>query len=207
MTDSTQGGAASPRPRAGVLCLHGSPRAGGNTDLLLEAVASGVNAVGGQPRHLYCRDLDIRPCTGCGACSAIGSCVIRDDMSTVYAALDEAAAVVIGSPVYFLGVPSLCKGVIDRFQPYWARRHLLGIPPGALRPGALVATAGAPSHSVFSGAQRTVEALFEVVDITCKANLLYEGIDARGAITDHPTALDEAQALGRRLGARPPATP
>ena len=128
-------------------------------------------------------------------------------MATVYAALDEAAAVVIGSPVYFLGVPSVCKGVIDRFQPYWARRYLLGIPPGTPRPGAQISTAGAPSHSVFSGAQRTVEALFEVVDITCKANLFYEGIDARGAIADHPTALDEARALGRRLGALPSSPP
>ena len=124
-------------------------------------------------------------------------------MSVVYAAMDQATAVVVGSPVYFLGVPSLCKGVIDRFQPYWARRYLLGIPPGTLRPGAQVATAGSPSHSVFSGAQRTVEALFDVADITCKANLFYEGIDARGAITEHPTALDEALDLGRRLGALP----
>jgi multimeric flavodoxin WrbA len=124
-------------------------------------------------------------------------------MATVYAAVDQATAVVLGAPVYFLGVPSRCKAVIDRFQPYWARRYLLGHPPRAPRPGAQVATAGAPSHAVFSGAQHTVEALFDVTDITCTANLFYEDIDARGAITDHPTALDEARKLGQRLGDHP----
>ena len=198
-----RGNADATSVSTGVLCLHGSPRAGGNTDILLDAVAASVSAVGGRTRHVYCRDLEVRPCTGCGACSTTGLCVIRDDMANVYAAMDGATAVVLGSPVYFLGVPSVCKGVIDRFQPYWARRFVLGYLPGTLRPGALVSTAGAPSHSVFSGAQRTVEALFEVTDITCKANLFYEGIDARGAIAEHPTALDEARALGRRLGALP----
>jgi multimeric flavodoxin WrbA len=120
-------------------------------------------------------------------------------MEGVYDAVDRASAVVVGTPVYFLGVPSQCKRVIDRFQPYWARRFLLDTPPGQQRRGALVATAGAPSHSVFSGAQRTVEALFEVVDVTCTANLLYEAVDGKGAISDHPTALEEAKALGRRL--------
>lgn len=191
------------RVPSGVLCLHGSPRNGGNTDRLLDAVAEGVRAVGGSTDHLYCRDLQVRPCTGCGACSTTGRCIIHDDMAAVYAAVDAACALVFGSPVYFLGVPSLCKGVIDRFQPYWARRYLLAIPAVRQRPGALVATAGAPSHSVFNGAQRTVEALFDVIDVSCQAHLLYEGIDQRGAIADHPTALDDARALGSRLGALP----
>lgn len=188
------------RVPGGVLCLHGSPRSGGNTDRLLDAVAVGALAVGARVEHLYCRDLDVRPCTGCGACSTTGRCIIHDDMASVYAAVDVAHAMVLGSPVYFLGVPSLCKAVVDRFQPYWARRYLLGIPSGAERPGALVATAGASSHTVFNGAQRTIEALFDVLDISCQANLFYEGVDQRGAIADHPTALDDARALGGRLG-------
>lgn len=193
------GETAPPSPAARILCLHGSPRPGGNTDILLDALADGAAEAGIEALHLFCRDLEIRPCTGCGACSNSGECVIRDEMEIVYSAVDQAAAVVVGSPIYFLGTPSIAKRVIDRFQPRWARRHVLGILPGPARPGALVSTAGAPSHSVFGGVQRTVEALFEVVDVSCRANLFFSGIDDRGAIRDHPTALDEASALGRRL--------
>jgi multimeric flavodoxin WrbA len=207
VTRRTRGGATAPPSSATILCLHGSPRPGGNTDILLDALAGGAAEAGTQALHLFCRDLEVRPCTGCGACSSSGECVIKDEMEIVYSAVDQAAAVVVGSPIYFLGTPSIAKRVIDRFQPRWARRHVLGIPPGPARPGALISTAGAPSHSVFGGVQRTVEALFEVVDVSCRANLFYSGIDDRGAIRDHPTALDEASALGRRLASLQTASP
>lgn len=195
---SDRGSSKRPGPPR-VLCLHGSPRAGGNTDLLLEALGRGAEEAGAGVEHLYARSLEIRSCTGCGACSTTGACVIRDEMSGVYDAVAEAAAIVVGSPVYFLGLPARLKGVIDRFQPFWAQRYLLGIPPELQRPGALIATAGSPAHSVFTCAQRTAEAFFDVVGVTCRSYLLYEGIDEKGAIRGHPTALEEARRTGEHL--------
>ena len=141
----------------------------------------------------------MRPCTGCGSCSTTGDCVLVDDMDVVYRALDEAAALVVGAPVYFLGVPAPLKAVIDRCQCRWARRYVLGIDPGPERPGAFLSTAGSPTHSIFTCAQRTVDALFDALGFTCRANLLYENVDEKGAIRSHPTALDEARSLGETL--------
>lgn len=191
---------SSRRPNAPrVLCLHGSPRSGGNTDLLLEALSRGAEEAGARVEHIHARSLDIRSCTGCGSCSSTGACVIRDEMAVVYDAVGQAAAIAVGSPVYFLGLPSRLKGVIDRFQPFWARRYLLEISPGPERPGALLAAAGSPMHSVFTCAQRTAEAFFEVVGVTCRSYLLYEGVDEKGAIRGHPTALEEARRAGEAL--------
>lgn len=182
-----------------LLCVHGSPRSGGNTDLLLGAVASGAQEAGGRAEHLYARELDIRTCTGCGACARTGDCVLTDEMDAIYRQVDSAAAIVVGSPVYFLGLPAPLKAVVDRFQPYWSRRYLLDAPPETERPGAFVATAGAPVHSVFTCAQRTVDSFFAVVGVTCRSYLLYENVDTKGAVRAHPRALYEAREAGANL--------
>ena len=50
--------------------------------------------------------------------------------------------------------------------------------------------------TVFTCLERTVGALFDAVGFAYWRKLLYEGIDAKGAIRDHPRALHEARSLG-----------
>lgn len=184
-----------------VLCIHGSPRAGGNTDALLEAVARGAQQQGAEVEHLYCRKLRIVGCTGCGACDATGLCAVADGMEGVYALVDAADAVAVGAPVYFLGVPAQLKAVIDRSQCRWNRLHVLGraLPPP--RPGAFVAAAGAPSPKVFACCRHTVDALFEVIGVNRRWEFVCENVDARGAVAERPGALEQARLLGENLAA------
>ena len=182
-----------------ILCLHGSPRRGGNTDLLLEALADGARRAGARVDHLNCRTLRFRPCTGCGACSDTGLCILDDALGPVYEMVDDAAALVVGAPVYFLGVPASLKALIDRFQCRWSRRYLMGLSPGPERPGVFLSAAGSPASSVFTCAQRTVEAFFDVLGVACKTNLLYPNVDGKGAVREHPTALGEARDVGTTL--------
>lgn len=193
--------AEGPGHRPCLLLLHGSPRVGGNTEVLLDEVARGAREAGASVEHLSCRKIEVNGCTGCGACNDSGVCAVRDGMDAVYRAVDGADALVVGAPVYFLGVPSQLKAVIDRFQCRWARRYVLARPLPPSRPGALVATAGAPSPSVFACPHRTVDAFFEVLGIAPRAPLLFENVDERGAIRRFPKALTAAHALGRALAA------
>lgn len=189
------------RPRPLVLCIHGSPRAGGNTDALLKAVARGARDAGAAVEHLYCRKLRIKGCTGCGACDASGECVLRDGMDRVYSAIDAADALVVGAPVYFLGVPAQLKALIDRYQCRWTSLHALGRPLPPPRPGAFVAAAGAPSPKVFHCSRHTVDALFEVIGVERRWELLRENADVRGAVAEQAGALEQARLLGENLAA------
>jgi hypothetical protein len=44
-----------------------------------------------------------------------------------------------------------------------------------------------------------VKNLFLTIDVTYWAELLFPGVDKKGAIKEHPTALKDAYLLGRRL--------
>lgn len=62
----------------------------------------------------------INACLGCEYCLAHqGVCVIEDGMTALYGALAAADQLIIITPVYFSGLPSTLKAVIDRCQLFY----------------------------------------------------------------------------------------
>ena len=100
-----------------ILILSGSPRKGGNTDLLVEAFVKGAS-----PKHqvevVSVHDYKINPCIGCNSCFTREdhACCQKDDMQIVYEKISKAEMLVIASPVYFYGLSAQLKAVIDRFH-------------------------------------------------------------------------------------------
>jgi multimeric flavodoxin WrbA len=68
-----------------VMAIIGSPRKGGNTDLLVEQVIEGCKGKGAvEIEKVFVTDKTIQFCTGCLTCTfpppGTGKCVLRDDM-------------------------------------------------------------------------------------------------------------------------------
>lgn len=184
-----------------ILIFNGSPRRRGNTDLLLEQVEAGIHRCGQKVDHIHLAQLAIHPCTGCGQCETEGTCIFKDDMTGLYAKIDTAHRIVIGSPIYFYGVTAQTKAFIDRCQALWSRKYLLGEirPDHERRHGYLVSVAAADGESVFNGARRTVRYAFDAMDFTYSGELLVQGVDAKGAVAAKTEKLDEAMRLGMAL--------
>ncbi len=103
-----------------VLILSGSPRNGGNSDLLCDEFAKGAREAGHEVEKLRVAQLDIHPCIACYHCSAHGGeCVFRDDMAAVLQKMIDADVLVLASPVYFYSVDAQLKAVIDRTVARW----------------------------------------------------------------------------------------
>ena len=99
-----------------ILILSGSPRKGGNTELLVDAFVQGAS----KHHHVdmvSVRDVKVNPCLGCNVCfKTNGACVQKDDMALIYEKMNQADMLVIASPVYFYGISAQLKAVIDRFH-------------------------------------------------------------------------------------------
>ena len=78
-----------------VLCIAGSPRRDGNTDLLLRQAAAGAASQGVQTKSVILSELDISPCRYCNSCLKTGKCVIDDDMQWLHTDLREADRLVL----------------------------------------------------------------------------------------------------------------
>jgi multimeric flavodoxin WrbA len=185
-----------------VLGLAGSPRRGGNTDLLLAEVMKGAAAEGAEVKTIVLNDLKISPCQHCDACFEAGVCKVKDDMQMVYKELERADRIVLASPVQFMGVSAQAKAMIDRCQALWARKYILKRPPlGDRRPrkGLFIAVGGMKLANLFEPSLATVKALFKVIDVDYAGDLLFRGVDEKGAIKKHPTALKQAFLAGQKL--------
>jgi multimeric flavodoxin WrbA len=185
-----------------VLGINGSPRRGGNTDLLLAEVMKGAEDKGAETKTLVLNDLKISPCQHCDACFEAGVCRIKDDMQMVYKEMEKADRIVLASPVHFLGLTAQAKAMIDRGQALWARKYILKKPPlGDRRPrkGLFVSVGGMKLARLFEPSLATVKAFFTVIDVGYAGELLFPGTDEKGAIKKHPTALKDAFAAGQKL--------
>ena len=183
-----------------VLGIMGSPRVKGNTDLLLDEALRGAKSQGAEVEKIVVDKLKITPCKEYLGCFRDGNCVIRDDMDSIYPKLLEADIVILASPMFFYGVSSQAKALIDRCQALWARKHILKqrLSDGG-RKGAFIAVGATKGKRLFEGSILTVKYFFEAIGVEYADELLVRGVDARGEIKQHSAALTEAFELGKRL--------
>lgn len=187
-------------PPLTVLGIMGSPRIGGNTDLLLDEALKGAASRGATVEKIIVDKLKISPCREYYGCLKDGRCVIRDDMDAIYHKLLEADVVIVASPMFFYGLTSQLKALIDRSQALWARKYILKQkPPAAGRKGAFIAVGATKGDKLFEGSILTVRYFFNTIGVTYDGDLLVRGVDGKGEIRNHPGALTDAFNLGSRL--------
>ena len=184
-----------------VLGILGSPRRGGNTEILLDEALRGANEHGGSCEKIVLRNLKIAPCLEIYKCREAGICAIQDDMQELFAKLVEAERLIIASPIFFYSVTALAKAMIDRCQSLWAKKYILNLPvsPVADRNGAFISVAATRGKKLFDGVRLTIKYFFDAIDVSYSDELLVRGADAKGEVMNQAEALKAAYELGRRL--------
>ena len=103
-----------------ILILAGSPRKGGNSDILCNEFARGAQESGHEVETIRVAAKRIAPCSGCYYCKAHGGkCAHQDDMAEVLQKMIDADVLVMASPVYFYSIDAQLKAVIDRTVARW----------------------------------------------------------------------------------------
>jgi multimeric flavodoxin WrbA len=178
----------------------GSPRLGGNTDILLDEAIRGARDAGADAEKLLVAKLAIAPCAEDYGCLKDGNCTIADDMEGVYPKLLEADRVIVASPIFFYGLTAQLKALVDRCQALWARKYVLKTsPPDSGREGAFIGVGATKGEKLFEGSILTVTYFFQTIGVKYADELLVRGVDQKGEIREHPAALAEAFQLGQRL--------
>ncbi len=114
-----------------VVAIVGSPRKGGNTDLMTDAFLEGARSEGAEVEKIFLDDLHLRPIGPVGDVWEEREDVrADDDCRSVLERMAAADIVVFASPVYWQGVSAQMKMVIDRQSAYymadWLREGMRG---------------------------------------------------------------------------------
>ena len=175
-----------------ILILSGSPRKGGNTDLLVEAFVKGAS----QKHHVEVvsvHDYKVNPCMGCNACfkNKANACVQNDDMSLIYEKMSQADMLVIASPVYFYGLSAQLKAVIDRF-------HNPIRNSSSVKKMALLLVGAATLPELFDSILAQYRLCLNFFKLEDAGRVLVRGVKDKGDI-QNTNALNEAFDLGEKV--------
>jgi multimeric flavodoxin WrbA len=100
-----------------VVAFNGSPRKGGNTEILIKRTLAIIEEAGIETEFIQIGGKQLRGCGACGRCAELlnGTCALPDDGVNGYIQkIIDADAVIMGSPSYFSGITPELKALIDR---------------------------------------------------------------------------------------------
>lgn len=100
-----------------IVAFNGSPRKGGNTEILIKAVFEPLEAAGIETELVRIGGQAVRGCSACYKCfeNKDGKCVNTGDaINDCIARMVAADGVVLASPTYFADVTPELKALIDR---------------------------------------------------------------------------------------------
>jgi multimeric flavodoxin WrbA len=167
----------------------------------MKAFLEGAAEAGALVEEVFLREKKISPCLEIYHCFKDGTCPIKDEMLGLYDKLIEADVVALASPVFFYSVSAQAKAMIDRTQALWARRYALKQDfPGGNRQGVLLCTGATKGRLLFVGSRLVAKYFFDAINVRYAAEILVRGVDDKGAIDERTEVLEEARALGPRLG-------
>ena len=172
-----------------ILILSGSPRKGGNSDLLCDEFAKGAQEAGHQVEKIRVQEQKIGPCLACYGCRGTGVCVQKDDMASILEKMVAADVLVLATPVYFYSMDGQLKTLIDRTLPRYTEIRNKEV--------WFIATAAAGKGAM----ERTIDALRGFTDCLPGAQVngvIYgSGVYQKGEVLE-TRALQEAYQAGKR---------
>lgn len=123
-----------------VIAVNGGPRKNWNTGILLNKALEGAAGQGAETELIHLYDLAYQGCVSCFACKtrggkSYGSCAVGDELKPVLKKIEQADAVILGSPIYFGSVTGQARSFLERWLfPYLTYTD----PPLTLFPGKIV---------------------------------------------------------------------
>jgi Multimeric flavodoxin WrbA len=178
-----------------VLGISGTPRPGGNSEILLKAALEPFAEAGWDTTTILLSEKKIEMCNGCDSCQTGNGCVHNDDMVEIYKAFKACDAIIIAAPTYYRNVPAQLKAVFDRTYAL-PQNPLRGRFGGAIAVG----------RSTGGGGQSMVLSTIYTYLLSCGAlcvsgelNGVSASADKPGDILAQPRRLEQARMLGKNI--------
>jgi multimeric flavodoxin WrbA len=183
-----------------VLGILGSPRVGGNSDILLDQALTGSKEAGAHVEKIVLVKKKISGCLDCGQCNEAGGCVIKDDMQVIRKKILEADAIIHSVPLYFWAMTSQMKTYLDRWCAFFDENwewHKIYVSRMKGKKIGLITVCGDPDPSTSDPIVHSFKNTCEFTGLNLYG-IVKASASKKGEITDNEKAKKEAYNLGKR---------
>lgn len=177
-----------------ILVLNGSPRVGGNTDVVLDYLKN-LAPENNDWIHLKLGKLKIFPCTACDMCWNPDPCVLKDDMSKIYDVLPEASLIIFASPIYWWNVTSYMKIAIDRLYPLASSKSPINL---SGRKAAVVLVFADDDPTTVDSANIMFDRIFDYLKLKDVGRLILPGLWSKGE-AKNPKILEKINDFSKKI--------
>jgi multimeric flavodoxin WrbA len=174
-----------------ILILTGSPRKGGNSDLMADAFTEGAIEAG----HIVTRyETAIKNIQGCRACDTCFSssgvaCTFHDDFNELAPLLEKADLIVFATPLYWFSFSSQIKAAIDKLYAFIIREK-----PWHIKECVLLVCGESNDGDAFNGIIKSYELIADYNNWVDAGRIIVPGVSEKGAILN-TNALQETYKL------------
>jgi multimeric flavodoxin WrbA len=183
-----------------VLGIMGSPRVGGNSDILLDEALAGAKDAGAEAEKIILDKKKISGCKDCKKCNETGICAIKDDMVEIQKKILEAYAIIHSVPVYFWSMTSQMKAYLDRwcvfFDAEWRWQKIYYPKMRGKRIG-LITVCGDPDVHTADPIVHSFKSTAEMTKLNWLGAVMASAAD-KGDIVKNEKAMQEAFELGKK---------
>lgn len=173
----------------------------GSTDILLDRALEGASSGGAKTEKIFLNNLSFKPCQECRGCDKTGSCVIKDDMRTVYDKVDGADAVILASPIFFTNITAQLKSMVDRFQCRWVAKNVLKkmTTPDPKKKGLFICVSAMDKDEFLQNALNTIRAFYNTIGIKDVRHIYCGGLETASDLSGRQDVMEKAYEEGRSL--------
>lgn len=172
-----------------VLGIVGSPRRGGNTEILVDKILSSAENKGAKIEKVILNKLDIKPCQACDNCSDNRECIYKDDMVGLLNKMKLSQIWILGTPIYWWGPTAQFKTFIDRWygiegSMFKGKQIILVIPLGGGHVNYARHTVG------------MLEDILSYLDMKLFTKVIAPGVMSKGDVLNKTNIIIKAQKVG-----------
>ena len=188
-----------------ILGFSGSPRANGNSDVLLKHLLKGVQKENIPTETIPLRNYYFQPCIGCERCRKDKACTgLNDGMQILYPKIMTSQGLVLACPTHNYNVTAWMKAFIDRLYCFynfedtrpraWSSRLA-----NQNRKAAIVAVCEQKDKKDMGFTLEAMRLPLEALGHEIVGELAVFRIFDRGAVRQEAEILERASALGKKL--------
>lgn len=179
------------------VAINGSPRKGGNTEIMLREALKPLDAAGWETSFIQLGAKKIRGCIACYKCfeNKDRQCAVKNDVANdCLAEMFAADAIILGTPTYFTDVTAELKALLDR-------SGLVSIANGSLLAGKIGAAVVAVRRGGATHAYDTINHMYLMSGMIVPGSIYWNigyGLNP-GEVSGDEEAMRNMNHLGRAI--------
>jgi multimeric flavodoxin WrbA len=182
-----------------IVAVLGSPRPKSNSSALARTILEGASQFGAETREFVLNKLQFKGCQACETCKTkLDHCVLKDDLTAVLEAVQEADVVVLATPNYFGEVSGQFKSFFDRTYSYLNSDFSSRLKPG--KTSVFIFAQGQKSLDAYRDVHPRYEMWMKQFGFSTNYLMRMNGPRAAESIAQRPDLVTEAQEIAAKLG-------